>query len=162
MMSDTRNQLLLAALQRVGKPLASDDLLDAAVGLALAEGWTPEQTRELSRRSVAARLQNMLASGLVVQAGDALDVASRRLTPLFAAAAGYNPRAAVPGPPTPTRADAARSESPYSSMDRTQLMVVLEAHDDMLECIGRFFADLTTVREKVRRRLKTAGLGERG
>lgn len=159
-MSDTRNQLLLAALQRAGKPLASDDLLDAAVGLALAEGWTPEQTRELSRRSIAARLQNMLASGLVVQTGDALDDAARRLTPLFAPAAGYNARAMVPGSPTPGRADTAR-ESPYGSMDRTQLMAVLEAHDDMLECIGRFFTDLTTVREKVRRRLQAAGMGQR-
>lgn len=159
-MSDTRNQLLLAALQRAGKPLASDDLLDAAVGLALAEGWTPEQTRELSRRSVAARLQNMLASNLVVQVGDALDETSRRLTPLFAPTGLYNPRASVPCAPTPGRADAGR-ESPYGSMDRTQLLVVLEAHDDMLECIGRFFADLTTVREKVRRRLHAAGMGQR-
>jgi hypothetical protein len=157
-MSDTRNELLLVALHRAGRPMASDDLLDAAHGLALNEGWSPAQVAPLTRKSVAKRLQNMVGSGQLKVAGAAMDEASRRTTPTYVPATGYDLRAVVPEPPrianpAPTTA--------YDGMDRTQLLAVLEAHDDVVECVGRFFADLTSVREKVRRRLLAAGLGTR-
>lgn len=157
-MSDKRNQLLVAALRRAGKPTASDDLLDAATGLALAEGWEPEQVSELNRRSVATRLRNLEQAGVVRQEGAGMDERARRTTPLFVPVAGWDVRAAVPAPPMVGASPTRRRESPYAGLNNTQLLALLEAHDDIAECLGRFLMDMGVVREKARRNLLAAGL----
>jgi hypothetical protein len=155
-MSAKLNPLLLAALQRGGHAMASDELLNAAIELATAYGWTPEQLQHLDRRSIGKRLPMMATQGLVRLSGSKIDDGRRNATPLYEPVNGFDADAEVPTPPT--AASKPMTESSYASMDRSQLMAVLEAHDDMLECMGRFFTDLTTVRDKVRRRLQGAGL----
>jgi hypothetical protein len=162
---DTRNELLLAAMRRAGRPLASGDVLDSAVGLALGEGWMPEQVR-LSRKAVSKRLQHLVLEGSVITAGETMDDASRRLTPLYAPVNGdYDLRAPVPAPPT---MDVPVKRSPHDDLDRAQLLVVLDVQDDLLAAFGRqlqdmqrFFVELTQTREKCRGRLLAAGLGDR-
>lgn len=155
---DTRNELLLAALSRAKGPLDSDELLSQATELALDYLWTPAHLTGLTRKGVAKRCRDMVDAGLLAVSGVSIDGGARRTTPTYSLRK-EGADIAVPKPPAlpPT----APVESPYAGMDRTQLMAVLEAHDDVVECVGRFFADLTTVREKVRRRLMAAGLGDR-
>lgn len=156
-MTDARNDLLLAALSRAKHPLDSDELLGQATELALDHLWTPAHLTGLTRKGVAKRCRDLVDAGLMVVTGVGMDGGARRTTPKYAMADKHQ-AVAVPAPPAlPT----VPVESPYASMDRTQLMAVLEAHDDVVECVGRFFADLTNVREKVRRRLMAAGLGDR-
>ncbi|MGC1550509.1 MAG: hypothetical protein WA777_18460 [Rhodanobacter sp.] len=154
-MSEKRNQLLLAALQRAGKPVGSEELLDLAVGLAVGSDWIPEQVA-LNRKSIAKRLQNMELTGEVVQCGSGMDESSRRTTPLYKPTAGYNPAAEVPPPPTVSSKP--ELESPYEGLDRSQLLAVLDVHEAFAECVGRFMTDLNQLREKARRRLTAAGL----
>lgn len=164
-----RNDLLLAALKRAGKPLDSGDVLDAAVGLAMADGWEPEQVASLNRRSIATRLQNMVDEGLLTRAGMGMDNVSRRTTPLYAPAAGYDAHAAVPKPPTPARAPAARA-SVFDGLSTTQTCTLLDVQDELLALFARqqqaqqqvqqqFMQELAVAREKARNRLLAAGLG---
>lgn len=171
-MSDPRDELLLCALKRAGRPLDSSDLLDEATGLALAD-WEPDQVR-ISRKSVAKRLQNMLTAGLVTQAGLGVDDVARRTTPLFAPVGGYDLRSPVPPPPVNARAPA-KQPGPFDGLSATQAVTLLDVQDELLAVFGRqlqaqqhqlqaqqqFFSELATVREKVRSRLLAAGLGER-
>lgn len=157
-MSDKRNQLLLAALQRAGKPTASDDLLDAATGLALADGWEPEQVAELNRRSVATRLRHLEQGGVVRQDGAGLDERARRTTPLYVPTGGWNARAAIPAPPATSEGRARRDASPYAGMNTAQLVALLEVHDSVTECVGRFLQDMNRLNEQSRRKLLAVGL----
>lgn len=157
-MSDTRNQLLLAALQRAGKPLTSGDVLDAAVGLALAEGWLPEQTAELTRKSVSKRLQNMVDAGLVMQSGQVMDEASRRMTPTYEPIGPKLPNAPIPEAPSmPVRT----KDADYADLSKSQLIALLSVHDAFASCHSRFMTDLDNWREKSRRELAAVGLGDR-
>jgi len=72
-MTDARNELLLSALRRATTPLTSGDVLDAAMGLAEAEGWTPAQLASLSRKAVSKRLQNLADAGVVGLGQSVLD-----------------------------------------------------------------------------------------
>jgi DNA-binding Lrp family transcriptional regulator len=163
-MSDPRDELLLAALKRAGKPLDSSDLLDEATGLALAD-WEPGQVR-LSRKSVAKRLQNMLTAGLVTHAGVGVDDGARRTTPLFAPVGGYDLRAPVP--PPPAERPPAKQPGPFVGLTTAQTVTLMDVQDELLSLFGRhlqaqqqFFAELAAVREKVRGRLLSAGLDGR-
>lgn len=157
--NDKRYQLLLAVLKRAGKPVGSDDVLDAATGLALDGGWSPAQLKSFSsRRSVSKLLQNMLTSGLVSEGPQAIDAGARRSMPTYQPVDGYDLRAPVPPPPEGEVSPRASARSSYDGMSQPQLLAVLEAHDDVIECIGRFFHDLSNTREKVRRRLAAVGL----
>jgi hypothetical protein len=158
-MTDHRNTLLLATLSRAGQPLDSDELLAQATELALDHQWTPDHLAGLNRKGVAKRCRDMVEAGLLVVSGVGVDGAARRTTPKYAMTKNLK----VPDvPPPPPLREEAPKESPYDAMDRTQLMAVLEAHDEFAECVGRFFRDLTNVRERVRRRLQSAGLDTRG
>ena len=159
MSDDRRSDLLLAALQRAGEALDSDELLAQATELALDYLWTPDHLVGLNRKSVSKRCRDMVDSGVLQVHGLGMDSTARRPAPKYAPVAGFDAAAPVPKPPAiaPTQT----ATSPYASMDRTQLLAVLEAHDDVGECVARFMADLSTVREKVRRRLLAVGLGER-
>lgn len=161
---DIRNELLLATLRRAGKPLDSGDVLDEATGLALGEGWQPEQV-QLSRRGASKRLQHLVLEGHVKAAGEALDEGSRRMTPLYAPVAGYDLRAPVPAPPA---VETVVKPSPHADLDRSQLLVLLDVQDDLLAVFvrqmqdtQRFFVELAQTREKCRGRLLAAGLGDR-
>ena len=158
-MVDARNDLLLAALRRAGKPMASGDVLDAAVGLATAEGWTAEQLASLTRKAVSKRLQNLCAGGQVKEVGSVVDPSSRRMTPTYLSA-DHNPNARVPPPPSLPERTAAK-ESPYSGLEKSQLIALLDVHDALAQCQFRFMRDLDDWREKARRQLLAVGLGER-
>jgi len=153
-MSDKRNQLILAALRRHGKPASSAELLDDINGLGEAEGWSPDSLAAITRQSVAKRLQAMVTTGEVIIAGKAFDGDLRRSTPTYEPAGGFDAKAPVPPPPLVEHAPS----SAYEQMTRPQLVAVLEAHDDVLECVGRFFNDLRTTRDRVRSRLAAVGL----
>lgn len=163
MTADKLNDLLLAALQRAGKPSTSGDLVDAATGLALAEGWNPEQAAKLTRKSVAKRLQHMEKAGDVRTEGSAFDTTLDRMTPTFVPVRGFNARAPVPTPPG-EHAPTGKAGS-YESMTRTQLIAVLDVQDEMLAEFARhlqeqerFFVRLGAIREKARARLLAVGL----
>jgi hypothetical protein len=167
-MSDPRDELLLAALKRAGKPLDSSDLLDEATGLALAD-WEPDQVK-LNRRSVAKRLQNMLTAGLVTHAGVGVDDAARRTTPLFAPVGGYDAHAPVPLPPEARQP--AKQSGPFEGLTTAQTITLMDVQDELLAVFVRqqkaqqqaqqlLFTELQAVREKVRGRLVAAGLSER-
>lgn len=159
-MSGKRHELLLCALRRAGKALTCGQTLDQATGLALGEGWDTAQLEELTTKSASRLLQNMVNSEIITQGTQAFDDDTRRMVPTYDAKSSYDPKAPVPKPPEPIRRGSAK-ESNYAELDATQLMAVLDSHDDVIECVGRFFADLTSVRDKVRRRLMAAGLGTR-
>jgi hypothetical protein len=157
-MSDRRNKLLLATLQRAGKPLDSAELLAQATELAMDYLWTPAGLGGLTRKGVAKRCADMEAEGLLKQEGVAMDGRSRRTTPLYMPVAGYDKEAKVPKPPAvqaPTREEPA---DPFNGMSRVQLMAVLESHDEIAECVGRFLNDMRTARDKARQRLQAVGL----
>lgn len=154
------NDLLLASLRRAGEPMASDDLLDAATALALADGWEPEQVSALNRRSVATRLRNMEAGGKVTQVGVTMDEPSRRTTPVYAPVDGYDVSATAPEPPPPSRTTSPGST--YANLERSQLIALLDVHDALAQCTARFFSDLDAWREKSRARLQAVGLGRDG
>lgn len=158
-MTDARNELLLSALKRAGEPLDSDALLNQASELALDHFWTPDHLTGLSRKGVAKRCRDMAESGVMNSAGVGIDAGSRRTTPKYAPVGGYEPQAPVPQPPelpAPPPMDSA-----YAAMHRIQLLAVLDAHDDVLECVSRFLREMTDVRERARRRLIAADLVER-
>lgn len=157
-MSDKKNQLVLAALLRAGKPSGSEDLLDAAIGLATSENWTPEHLADFNRRSIAKRLQNLEEQGLVKQAGAGLDARARRTTPLYTPVGDWNPRAAVPPPPFATADGGRVGQRAHAMMDRTQLLALLDAQDDLLGVMHRFLSDLQAARERHRARLAAVGL----
>lgn len=157
-MTDNRNDLLLAALLRAGEPMDSDELLVQANELALDYMWTPDHLVGLNRKSVAKRLRDMVDAGAIKVQGVGMDSSSRRTTPKYAPVAAYDAQADVPAPPSlPT----VPAPSPYALMNQTQLIAVLDAQDDALECVSRFLQDMSMVREKARRRLLAVGLGER-
>lgn len=148
----------MAALKRAGEALSSDDLLDMSVGLALAEGWLPEQLADFSRRSIATRLRNLELAGLVRQDGAGMDTRARRTTPLYAPTGGYDAAAPLPPPPRLERDAELADTSCYDGMSRPQLLALLEAQDDIIESVGRFFNDLRGMRDKARARLQAVGL----
>ena len=151
-MSAALNNLLLAALQRAGKPQASDDLLDAAVGLGLAEGWEPADVC-LSRRSVAARLKNMEASGLVKCQGVRIDDSNRQTTPTYVPVGGYNPNALVPPPPERAAKQTTTPTTQYDGMSRSQLIALLEIGDDIAGEVSRFMVSMERLVVRSKRRL---------
>lgn len=155
-MSDARNDLLLATLRRACKPMTSGDVLDAAMGLAEAEGWTAQQLAPLNRKSVSKRLQNMADAGAINVCSDVLDGSARRMTPTYAAP-DLNPNACVPLPPSePVRAP---KDSPYEGLEKSQLIALLDVHDSLAQCLTRHMQDLDSWREKSRARLAAVGLG---
>lgn len=155
-MSDARNQLVLCALRRAAGPATSEDVLDAAFGLAESAGWTPAQLADLNRRSVAKRLALLVESGEVVSRGTATDPRARRPTPLFAVD-DPDPHAPVPDPPVPARDRLADPESPdpYAGMTREQLVAICRAHNELTvltaNYIERLMAKLPTLRAELSR-----------
>jgi len=165
--SDAINRLLLAALQRAGAPLASDDLLDRACGLALDEQWPTAAVAKLSRKSVASRLKGMVTAGQVRLAGQARDNAARRDTPLYEPSAGWNAQAPVPAPESQS-ARAGATKGAYDEMTPRQRLAIFESHDMILESLSRLLAhlqvglaDMAQTREKARQRLLAEGLEPR-
>jgi hypothetical protein len=166
MAADRFDRLLLAALAREAKAANSDTLLDLAIGMALANGWTSAQVSALTRRIVAARLQLLDKAGLVRKSGTDYDGRARRTTPAYQvteASAGSTP------PPPPfaeeipdMRMATGRARHEIDSLSRDQVTTLLDGQDLLIECMTRFLADLSTTREKVRQRLAAAGLGEHG
>lgn len=152
-MSDRKNQLVLAALLRHGRPTGSEELLDVVVGLAQAEFWTPEHLADLNRRSIAARLRNLEEQGLVRQEGVGVDARARRSTPLYVPAGAWDARAPVPPPPSGAPEAGRVGQRAHAAMDRTQLLALLDAQDDLLGVVHRFLTDLQAMREKHRARL---------
>lgn len=166
-MSDAINALLLATLQRAGAPLASDDLLDQAYGLALDGRWTHEAIAKLSRKSVASRLKGMVAAGHVRITGQQRDTAARRDTPLYEPSAGWDHNAPVPSPDS-SPARLREAKSPYDTMTPRQRLAVFEAQDAMLESAFRLIqhlqaglTDMMQTREKWRARLLAEDLEPR-
>lgn len=156
-MGDARNELLLSALRRAGTPLTSGDVLDAAVGLAQAEEWTPQQLANLTRKAVSKRLQNMVEEGAITNGSEVLDTTSRRMTPTYLAT-DPNPNAWVP--PAPSAPAHTPKDSPYAGLEKSQLIALLDVHDSLAQCLSRHMQDLDSWREKSRQRLLAVGLGE--
>lgn len=155
-MSDRRNELLLCALKRFGEPATSADIVDVAAGLASAEGWAADAIAAITRNSVAKRLEQLEQRGLVRQSTLGFDGRARRTTPRYEPVDGWDPKAPVP--PPPGGAGVERPETAYDGMSRPQLLAVLETHDEVIECVGRFLTDMRTVRERAKRRLIAVGL----
>lgn len=170
--SERLDQLLFATLAGTNGPQTSDSLLDLAMGAALSNGWTPAQTKLLTRRLVAARLQRLEKTGYVRRSGSDIDGRARRTTPTYVVA-NVNAPTHIPPPPA-AEAGSWQAHAPTitsslmgASMDvaqlsRDQITVLLDGHDQMLDTVSRFLADLSSTREKVRQRLIAAGLGEHG
>lgn len=163
-MSAALNELLLAALKRSGKPLASDELLDQAVGLGLNEGWTP-QTLRLNRKSIGRRLTLMEEAGHVRVVAQKRDPVSRRDTPTYEPSEGWDPNASVPSPDSEAERQGTSTRSVYSDMTPRQRLAVFESHDIMLEGMARMLthlqagvADMMQSRERARQRLLAEGL----
>ena len=163
-MSAALNSLLLAALQRAGKPLASDELMDQAVGLGLNEEW-PHHSLKLNRKSVARRLTSMEEAGLVRVVAQKRDPVSRRDTPTYEPSAGWNPDAVVPAPDSDAERQGTSTRSVYSDMTPRQRLAVFESHDIMLEGISRMLthlqagvSEMMQARERLRLRLLAEGL----
>lgn len=148
------NDLLLVALQRSGKPLDSGAVLDAATGIAQADGWSRNVIDSLNRKSVSKRLANMAGEGIVRYAGERLDERGSRMTPLFAPAGEYD--AAAVSPPAPPMK--APKSTAYDHLSRTQLITLLEVHDDQAQMISRFERDLNNWRATTRAKLMAVGL----
>lgn len=171
-MSDLRNVLLLAALQRKGSPMDGDELLDHSTGLALNEGWTPESLG-FNRKVVARRLVNMEREGLVRMVAKTRDPVNRRDTPTYEPTAGWDAHAFIPKPQREStqRLSAARAEktpSSYDAMSPRQLRAILETQDMLLESTSRMIQhlqaglnDMAQTREKARLRLVAEGLEPR-
>lgn len=165
--SDAINALLLATLQRAGAPLASDDLLDQAYGLALNERWAPEAIAKLSRKAVVARVKGMITAGHVRVAGQQRDADARRETPLYEPSAGWDPAAPVPAPDSaPTRPGT--DKSIYEGMSPRQRLAAFEAQSVCLESVARLIqqlqvglADMLQANEKAKRILLAEGLEPR-
>lgn len=162
-MSERRNQLLLAALKRLGAPSTSDQVSDHALGLAQADDWPESLLEGLSRRAVSTCLQNMERTGLVKKRAPVKDVAARRDTPTYEPVDGFNAKAPVPAPPQmearhSTRAASRQARPP--SMSAEQMLKVLEVQDEMLSSVSRFLDDMKGVRARARRELIAAGILE--
>lgn len=160
------DRLLLAALARESRPATSDTLLDVATGLALAGAWSSAQVAPLTRRVVAARLQLLERAGKVRRAGSDIDGRARRTTPAYVVTE-QGADVPVPAPPYADDLPDIRSSRGNvghdpESMSRDQIATLLDGQDLIIECVGRFLADLSTTREKVRKRLAAAGLGDHG
>lgn len=158
-MSDRINELLLAALQSSAKPIPGSDVLDAAIGMGMAEGWTPDQLKGVTRRSVAGRLQQMVTAGLARVAGSVMDHDARRTTP------AYEPverpaKVSVPPPPAMAVASSSRTSSAalHGDRPRAQLLALLDAQDEMLTAVGRFLQDLERARDRCRAKLIATGV----
>lgn len=159
---DVRSQLLLATLSRAQEPLDSDDILSQATELAMDHLWTPSHLTGLTRKGVAKRCRDLVDTGHLVVTGVGMDGGARRTTPKYQLSpSSITDRVRTFGVPTPPALPTTPQESPYASMDRGQLLTVLDVQDDALECVARFLADMAKVSEKARRRLMSAGLGER-
>lgn len=167
-MSDAINKLLLAALQRAGKPLASDDLLDVAAGLGLGEGWTTTALAQLnSRKSVASRLRKMVSDGLVREMSPKRDASARRDTPTYEPSAGFDPDAPIPSPDSISMRPNT-DKSIYEGMTPRQRLAAFEAQSVCLESVARLIqqlqvglVDMLQANEKARRILLAEGLEPR-
>lgn len=152
-----RAQLLLATLQRAGRPMGTSDLRDEAAGLALAEGWCVTQLATyLSRRNIAALMRNMVRDTPHVQDGPAAyDAEARKPTPTYVATRP-NPQAVIPPPPD----DLATTDepSPLQQMDREQMLAVLDVSDQICGAVSRFLRDMQDIQSRARRDLQAKGL----
>lgn len=164
-MIDRLNELLLSALQRGGKPKDSEELEGEAKELALDNLWTPAHVAPLTRKSVAKRCADMVASRLMVQEGKGFDSKASRSTPKFAPAAGYDANAWVPPPPI-TRE---RAVPDTSQPTQAQVNAVLDAQGELLEELTRQNVrrmqdeiqnnqTISGLREKLRARLMATGM----
>jgi hypothetical protein len=97
-MSTVYNTLLLAAIHGATRPLDSDDVLDAAMGLALSAGWDEAHLLPLTRKAAAMRLKHLAQAGEIMQTGMGFDAMHRQPTPLYARAP-HTKAVAVPEPP---------------------------------------------------------------
>jgi hypothetical protein len=170
-MSDLLNALLLAALKRAGKPQASDDVLDAAHGLGLDQGWTPNQLSPLTRIAVARRLAVMKAADLVRVVSSKRDAQARRETPEYEPTSGWDPMAHVPLPQRGEERKAsapAPKQSPFADYDKRELLVIVDGMDQIIqsyrrrdELIGLAMKDVSETVDKVRARFIAEGLRSR-
>ncbi|HET6631539.1 MAG TPA: hypothetical protein VFG73_02370 [Rhodanobacteraceae bacterium] len=161
------NDLLVATLRRAGKPLASDELLDAAVAGALDHGWVSEQLTDLgNRRNVAARLTNLRKAGHVEERGRGVDEQNRRTTPLWAPVAGFDRSCEIPPPPVPGASELLRSATTASTKGRcraapadaaTELEQLTWLTGEVLGAVGRFVRELETLQDRATARMAGTG-----
>jgi hypothetical protein len=156
-MSAKRNELLLCALRRAGKPLTAGDAVDAATGLAIGEGWDPAQLEELTTKAASKLLQNMVGHQ-VITGTPLYDETCRRAVPSYPVEV-YDTQAPIPESPR-LKLHRPEKTSPYAGRNKVKLLAILETHDDILESVSRFFADLSVQREKARRRFAAAGFDQ--
>lgn len=148
-MSNAMNQLLLAALQRSTLPLGTDDLMDAATGLAISAGWSPSMLARMNRQSIAARVRGMVNDGIVVTRGSKVDK-HRRPAPTYMATEGYDPHAPVPEPdfPEDTPAVDAGPVDPaelYGNLSKPQLYQLLAMSDEVFGAVARFTTEVQQI-----------------
>ncbi|HUA80353.1 MAG TPA: hypothetical protein VL997_08280 [Dyella sp.] len=166
-MSELRNQLVLAAVRRAGKPVTSVELQPLIEGLATDAGWQEHQLQDLSLRSIGRRLLNLAARGEIRACGTGIDARGNATTPLYEPSDGvFDQAAPIPEPPGQrdsevSQPSATADESPYADMEQRQLLEVLEVQDMALACVARFLRDMQAISEKARRRLLAAGLEPR-
>jgi hypothetical protein len=171
-MSDRHAELLLATLARAGRPLSTGDLMDEATGLALHELWTSGDVK-LNRKRVAGIMQSLKDKGLVKESAMTVDEEHRRPAPTYELV-DRERNYPVPPPPTakvstmPVRA-APPPESAYGDLSRTEMLVLLDAQDELLGVFARnmaamasFAHELAAARERCRARLVAAGLMQVG
>jgi hypothetical protein len=154
-----RTNLLVATLQRAGRPMTTAELRDEATGLARAEGWPGVHVAEtLSRRSIAALMRNLARSGARVSEGPCgFDPDARRPTPTYRA---VHPDAHAPIPPPPEDEDASEAAT-AAGMDTAQMLAVIDIGDEVCGAVQRFLRDVQDIQRRARQRLHDAGW-ERG
>lgn len=157
------NRLLLCVLNRAGEPQTAGDLYDAAVALAMDEGW-PRRTWSASNvQRVAALMRGMESRGEVHREGSRPE--NGRQVPLWALAE-YDRNAEIPAPPAPEGAD-----HPLHGRTRRQTYVLFDVLDDLVATHSRQRAEaddlwrrhareLETLARQAKQHLVSAGLVE--
>lgn len=152
-MADGRNELLLAALHRTPRPLTTGEAADAAVGLGESEGWPDERLNRLTRKAVVKLLQHMVTAGAARECGPQLE--NGRAVPTFEPTQPRDPDYPIPEAPLIPVRD---KPCAYADRSKSQLITMLEAQDDVIECFARFIHDVKVQREQLRTKLQAAGL----
>jgi hypothetical protein len=152
--------LYLAALSRAADAVTTADVVDTAVGLAIATGWTPADITAVTPRRAAKELEAMARAGQVLRAGSArVDGTDRPVWCLPSPAAHE-----VPPPPRQVR-----QSGELESLTRSQRMALFDVMDSLLfeqrsqrMALSAFLAqqeaEFGAILERARQRLVGAGI----
>jgi hypothetical protein len=129
-------ELLLCALKRHGKPATAGEIADAAIALAMAEGWPRRSWLVISAKSASGKLKEILRTGDVIRcAHGRLENSVER--PLYEPIGGYDARAPLPQIP-----DSTGEDHPLHGKTLRQQFVIHDIGDMGLELRDRQYTEL--------------------